>query len=1348
MLQQHSLNLIATNFGSLIQNKTKLAVLILSLALVGCGGSNERPVPSTNFTDDGVAPRISGANVNSVRGQREVFARASNKCNLGPTVSAEQEVLFEVSASESVMPPIIMVDGVKVEMTGKNYSWQGVFDMDDLPALSEYSHDDGIPYTISVTDSSGLSSNLLDSTDDLKFCVQDAPVGDTGTADCSCYPEDISGVWQLRQKANAMGVGQSEGVTQDWAIDDVGLTTRSCVFDDTYTFDLDESDVLKMNGTFEIDMGDSTWLEPWQSGDVERCGDPQFPFNGLNADGTRAEFNYVWDRNNKSLKLLGVGAHIGLPRVANFKENKSGTATNVDYTLETANNCLITLNIQSGGPSPWWHFEIEKVLEADGTPPQCNEEVSSYVPVPVPSIYSTAYDGMPASSVALDITEPFSTDPNALDQPVENNDQFRVPEDFVTNPANPEAGFINPTDTFSLYTYYSDKGSDYVSALAENNAAQDNLRAKEEALREFDSDEGAENETDEDTSVSPEEQSAQEEYDLAADRALQAAAALDLAIYKENTLQFGDGGYIYLRASVPSGGEAELYFKLSEYYVDPLTGELSSDPDADQDAIQDYQRSLVPLDTEISDVITIKGSETGFYGIEINDLNARSFNSIAMYITTGDTEVLITDIRVVTTEATDASIRGPFVFGNVSQSGPIGDDPATPELETDKPLGNDGQLLGPNNAWPDIIMPADTTTTAMTYMVSSAYFEDPNKDGEVDNPGAYAALSLDDAAVIDVMKSALTFGNGGALTFTASVPSGFANIRFRLERIGSEYDEERKPTCTLPTSARVIGAEPTEYQIFIPPQAHRTFRSVAMFIDTPDQEVTIDNIRLQTTPLDPTKQPVDCSSEEAMFGDKVLDMTSPFGDARIDTRNVTNPETNIEESVALFRTDSARTLGFDGYAILRPSPDALTLLELAPAAFGEAGSLSFTASIPTLQQVGSVPITNAQSAVEIEFKFEREPSESGDSCKTEPSYTTDIITVSGAEDTYTIDIPAQGVNQFRSLIMKLLTEDTQVQISNITISTNPPEAGQIVRAADCLSAPYPSQYFDFQVSEDDFDGDGIDDTQDPDDDNDGLLDGNEGEKYNYTPGYSIAAVFTGTYGGEGGGSNTTQFADQFNFPIESESYGGWSNDNTSFYPMTFNSRINGTSRIAFCASTVGTDVKVYFRVEDQPHPNNLKKKDSEHVSIEGGNVIKPYIAEFPTLTGGFNSLQMYVTERDMIVQIGKVIGNWNFDANNLGLDGKPKPHYLLNKDNNLTSADLEADNFCNDFPVEDTDEDGVKDNVDMFPYDNTKATIHDFDGDGIFDLLDTDMDNDGSLNEDDCDDEDPLIKILVGGNCI
>lgn len=1348
MLQQHSLKPIATNFGSLVQNKTKLAVLILLLALVGCGGSNERPVPSASLTEDGVAPRISGDNVNSVRGERKVFAKASNKCNLGQTVSAEQEVLFEVSASESVLPPTIMIDGVQVNMTGKNYNWQGVFDMDDLPALAEYSHGDGIPYKISVTDSSGLTSNLLESTENLKFCVQDAPLGQGATADCSCYPEDISGVWQLRQKANAMGVGQSEGVTQDWAIDDVGLTTRSCVFDDTYTFDLDESDVLKMNGTFEIGMGDSTWLEPWQSGDVERCGDPQFPFNGLNEDGSQAEFKYVWDRNSKSLKLVGVGAHIGLPRVANNKENKSGTATNVEYTLETANNCLITLNINSGGPSPWWHFEIEKVLEIDGTPPECEDAVSTYVPVPVPSIYSTAYDGMPASSIALEITDTFSTSPFASDQPEVVNDQFRVPETFVSNPANLQAGFINPTDTFSLFTYDSDMGAVYVSALEENNAAQTDLINKEEALKAFDSDDGAENDAGEDTAVSPEEQAAQDEYDQAAERALQAAAALELAIYKENTLQFGNGGYIYLKGSVPSGSEAQIYFKLSEYYVEPLTGLLASDPDADSDAVEDNQRSLVPLDTETSGVITIKGSESGFYGIEINDLNARSFNSIAMYIITGDTEVLITDIRVLTTEAADASIRGPYSFGNVSKSGPIGDDPATQIVETDKPLGNDGQLLGQNNAWPEIIMSADPTATAMTYMVSSAYFEDPDKDGEVDNPGAYAALSLDDQAVVDVMKSALTFGNGGALTFTASVPSGFADIRFRLERIGSEYVEERKPTCTLPVTARVIGAQPTEYQVFIPAQAGRTFRSLAMFIDTPDQEVTIDNIKLQTTPLDPTIQPVECSSEEAMFGDKVLDMTSPFGDARIDTTTVTNPVTGIDEPVALFRIDSAGLAGYEGYAIRRPSADALTLLELAPAAFGEVGSLSFTASIPTLQQVGSEPITSPQSSVDIRFKFEREPSESGDRCKTEPSYTTDIINVSGAEDIYTIDIPAQGVNQYRSLIMELLTEDTQVQIGNITVSTNPPEAGQILRSDDCLSAPYPSQYFDFEVSADDFDGDGTDDIQDTDTDNDGLIDGSPGEKYDYTSGYSVAAVFTGTYGGEEGGSNTLQYADRFIFPAESASYGGWSNDNKSFYPMTFNSRIDGTSRIAFCASTIGTDVEVSFKVEDKPYPDTLKDILSSPVPIEGGGVVKPYIADFTRLTGNFTSLQMYVSQRDTPVEIGKVIGNWNFDADILGSDGKPKKHYLLTKDLNLNSASLEAINFCNDFPVEDSDDDGVKDNVDIFPYDNTKASIHDFDGDGIFDLLDTDMDNDGSLNEDDCDDEDPLIKILVGGNCI
>jgi len=52
-------------------------------------------------------------------------------------------------------------------------------------------------------------------------------------------------------------------------------------------------------------------------------------------------------------------------------------------------------------------------------------------------------------------------------------------------------------------------------------------------------------------------------------------------------------------------------------------------------------------------------------------------------------------------------------------------------------------------------------------------------------------------------------------------------------------------------------------------------------------------------------------------------------------------------------------------------------------------------------------------------------------------------------------------------------------------------------------------------------------------------------------------------------------------PTGSESWAGFANEDTTFYPFSF----PGGGAITFMGSTAGTDVDVNFRFEYQPHPN-------------------------------------------------------------------------------------------------------------------------------------------------------------------
>ncbi|MDB3926439.1 cadherin repeat domain-containing protein, partial [Porticoccaceae bacterium] len=216
-----------------------------------------------------------------------------------------------------------------------------------------------IPVTITYADTSGMVGEdvTLTSTDALRYC-------DDGV--CQCFPEDITGTWALRPKAGSMGVGRAEGNIGDWsATDFVWSTQRACLWDDEYIFKATSSTNTK-TGSFVQRMGDSTWMEAWQPPNigVEECGTPYPPF-----DGSVSDMRYTWDIEEGTLTLKGLnqynettGAHIGLPRVVNGTENK-GTPTIADvvYSIETASDEIITLNIRSGGPSPWWHFELQKI---------------------------------------------------------------------------------------------------------------------------------------------------------------------------------------------------------------------------------------------------------------------------------------------------------------------------------------------------------------------------------------------------------------------------------------------------------------------------------------------------------------------------------------------------------------------------------------------------------------------------------------------------------------------------------------------------------------------------------------------------------------------------------------------------------------------------------------------------------------------------------------------------------------------------------------------------------------------------------------------------------------------------
>ena len=111
----------------------------------------------------------------------------------------------------------------------------------------------------------------------------------------------IEGTWRLAQIPGSLSVGPSQTDYSWWNSSTNDLISRSCIFDDSVTFDA--------NGNFMHFTDGNTWLEPFQGVISEQCGSPVAPHDGSGS--------YYYAYVNNQLTVNGTGAHLGLPKVVN-----------------------------------------------------------------------------------------------------------------------------------------------------------------------------------------------------------------------------------------------------------------------------------------------------------------------------------------------------------------------------------------------------------------------------------------------------------------------------------------------------------------------------------------------------------------------------------------------------------------------------------------------------------------------------------------------------------------------------------------------------------------------------------------------------------------------------------------------------------------------------------------------------------------------------------------------------------------------------------------------------------------------------------------------------------------------
>ncbi|MGB4743562.1 MAG: hypothetical protein WBH49_08015 [Flavobacteriaceae bacterium] len=205
----------------------------------------------------------------------------------------------------------------------------------------------------SVTYMAALSADGLTLELDIEFedgghwsfkLVKDAPPA----------PSALDGTWRLAPEAGALGVGPELDNISWWSNTSDDVTTRACLFDDTYVFNTD--------GSFQNVVGSETWVETWQGAAAEGCGTPVAPHDGT------ASATYSYDEAAGTITLNGTGAYLGLAKAVNGTQLTSpadapDSVTYMAALSEDGNTLELDIEFEDGGH---WSFKLVKDVIPEG----------------------------------------------------------------------------------------------------------------------------------------------------------------------------------------------------------------------------------------------------------------------------------------------------------------------------------------------------------------------------------------------------------------------------------------------------------------------------------------------------------------------------------------------------------------------------------------------------------------------------------------------------------------------------------------------------------------------------------------------------------------------------------------------------------------------------------------------------------------------------------------------------------------------------------------------------------------------------------------------------------------------
>ena len=464
------------------------------------------------------------------------------------------------------------------------------------------------------------------------------------------------------------------------------------------------------------------------------------------------------------------------------------------------------------------------------------------------------------------------------------------------------------------------------------------------------------------------------------------------------------GGRIYLDASVPSGGSADLRFRLERLPYD------ESDPTATEPSYE-------------TETITVSGAARQTYLIDIPPLGDTTFESLILYIDTRDVAV---DVGYPYFEAAEepifAKLDGAFE-GFIAE----GDYFEFPTGAAD--------YAGVANTNPDfypIYLPGGGTLSFMAEVPdggpdTTLYFRFENAPYPNNEP---------------YFNSEAIVVSGGPQRYTIELPargwdqSYNSFLMYLLERdqgvkvwdvsievqydidsdgdgIFDEYDAfPEDPAASLDSD---YDGMPDDWN---PNATDEQIASSPLIIDDDDDNDGIPDVS-DPDPVYPN-----------YFYGTIAQFTATFGGAVVQA-----------DGSFLVPSDADAANGFVN-----------TITDQYPMLFTYGGRLVFEASVPS-----------GESA-DIRFRLERKPYDANDPSATEPSYETESITVAGSTwSTYYVDIPPQGANTFESLLLYLDTRDVAVKLEYVILEAAPePIYAEFTGAFEGFIAD--GNYFEFPSS--------------------------------------------------------------------------------------------------------------------------------------------------------------------------------------------------------------------------------------------------------------------------------------------